>query len=162
MMLAKREITFAKEPFAAAYREASELLAMHYEEIAPYRDLFKINCNIAAYEKLEQAGTLQVVTARHDGRLVGYFLFLVARHPHYNDTVVANEDMKFLHPDYRGGTGFRLIAFAENLARQLGCKVIFQRSKAKSEHGPMYRRMGYELMDEIYAKRLDTEPPNGN
>lgn len=158
MMLARRDITFQLEPFDNAYADAAELLKLHYAEIAPFKDLFKIKCNVVFYRKLEEAGTLRVVTARHDGRLVGYFVFVIARHPHYMDTLVANEDMKFLLPDYRGGTGMRLIKFAEDMARAVGCKVILQRSKAKSEHGPMYRRLGYELMDEIYAKRLDGEP----
>lgn len=161
-MLVRREITFQAEPFDRAYADAVELLQLHYAEIAPYQDLFKINCNVAFYRQLEKNGALHVVTARHDDRLVGYFIFIAARHPHYTDVMVANEDMKFLHPDYRGGTGFKMISFAEAHARALGCKVIFQRSKAKSGHGPMYRRMGYELMDEIYAKRLDREAAHGD
>lgn len=162
MMLIRRDITFQAETFDCAHADAAELIQLHYAEIAPYQDLFKINCNVAFYRKLEQSGALRVVTARHSGRLVGYFIFIAARHPHYDDVMVANEDMKFVHPDYRGGTGFKLIRFAEQHARALGCKVIFQRSKAKSNHGEMYRRLGYELMDEIYAKRLDREDADGH
>lgn len=161
-MLVRRDITFQAEAFDPFYADVVKLLPLHYDEVAPYRDLFRVNVDVATYQQLERAGVLRVITARHAGELVGYFVMIVRSHPHYRDVMVANEDLKFVHPDYRGGTGVRLIKFAEDHARALGCKVIMQRSKAKSEHGAMYRRLGYDLMDEIYTKRLDRENTDGD
>lgn len=155
-------VTFAHEKLFPGFDEAQKLLQAHWEEIAPYQDLFKLEPSLEAYQKLEANGALAIVTARDDGTLVGYFIMFVQRHPHYKSVMVAVEDIKFIAPKYRGGTGLKMIKFAEALARRLGCKVIFQRSKAKSEHGAMYARLGYDLMDEVYAKRLDREDPHGD
>ena len=154
-------IAFAREKLDDAYRDAHRLTEMHYDEIAPYPDLFKLKPDLEAYRNMEKAGALVIITARNDGILVGYFLMIVRAHPHYCDVVVALEDMKFVHPNYRGITGLRMIKYAEEVARELGCKVIVQRSKAKSEHGAMYRRLGYDLLDEVYMKRLDREDAHG-
>jgi GNAT superfamily N-acetyltransferase len=154
-------IRFARETLGQAYADALELTRLHYEEIAPYQDIFKLKPDLDSYHRLEKSGALVVITAREDGILVGYFLMIVRSHPHYSDTIVANEDMKYVHPDYRGKTGMGLIRFAEQEARRRGCKVMLQRSKARSEHGSLYRRLGYELLDEIWAKRLDKEVNHG-
>jgi hypothetical protein len=155
-------VTFQHEKLFPGFDEANKLLQAHWEEIAPYQDLFKLEPSVEAYQALEKAGALAIVTARDDGVLVGYFIMFCRPHPHYKSVMVAVEDIKFLSPNYRGVTGLKMIKFAEQLARQLGCKVIFQRSKAKSEHGPMYARLGYDLIDEVYAKRLDREDAHGD
>lgn len=156
-------IVFAEETFDNCYRDAGALLELHYDEIAPYHDLLKVKCDLDAYRNMEKAGALKVITARKDGELVGYFLMAVRRHPHYADTMVAVEDLKFMHPAHRGGAGIKMILFAEGVAKAAGCQVIFQRSKAKSGHGPLYTRLGYDLMDEVYSKRLDLNGGgNGN
>jgi GNAT superfamily N-acetyltransferase len=155
-------IAFATEKVRDAYRDAKALTQMHFAEIAPYQDLFELNPDLEGYEKMERAGALFTITARDDSVLIGYFLMIVRAHPHYKHVKTAVEDMKFVHPHYRGGTGMKLIRYAENLARDLGCKVILQRSKAKSGHGAMYERLGYELMDEVYSKRLDQDVDHGD
>jgi len=156
-------VVFAEEKLADAYRDAIALTELHYAEIAPYPDLFKLNPDLDAYDKMEKAGVLKVITARDDGALVGYFLLMMRAHPHYRDVKTAVEDMKFLHPSYRTGyTGVRMIQYAEHVAKAAGCKVILQRSKAKSGHGALYARLGYDLMDEVYSKRLDREDADGN
>jgi GNAT superfamily N-acetyltransferase len=155
-------VTFQREQLFPGFDEAQKLLQLHWEEIAPYQDLFRLDPRVEVYQALQDNDALAIVTARDDGKLVGYFIMFCQRHPHYASTKVAVEDIKFLDQKYRGGTGLKMIKFAERLARQLGCKVIFQRSKAKSEHGPMYARLGYDLIDEVYAKRLDREDAHGD
>jgi GNAT superfamily N-acetyltransferase len=150
-------IAFAVEEFAPFLTEAQALFQAHFREIAPYQDLLTINPDVAAYLAMEKAGRLVVVTARDDGVLVGYFVMFVHKHLHYSDTIIANEDGKFIHAAHRGGTGMKLIKYAEQIARSRGAKLMVQRSKAKSEHGALYERMGYSLLDEVYIKRLDEE-----
>jgi len=148
-------VEFRTEKIADVYFEIQTLLAAHYDEVAPYKDLLKLNPDDFAYKTLENAGKLVICTARDEGVLIGYMIFVVTPHPHYKDTVVANEDLKFIDPARRGTAGIRLIKYAEAVARDRGAKILFQRSKAKSEHRALYDRLGYDLVDEVYAKRLD-------
>lgn len=148
-------IAFAVEGFADFFPEAQTLLRAHFHEIAPYQDLLELKPDIAQYQAMEKAGVLVIVTARQDGVLIGYFAFMVHRHLHYMDTIVANEDVKFIHPAHRGGLGGKLVKYAEGVARSRGAKIFLQRSKAKSGHAELYRHLGYSLLDETYAKRLD-------
>lgn len=156
LTLAATTVSFAVEPLAEVYPEAAALTGLHWLEIAPYQDLLFVNPDMELYLATEKAGRLLVITARAGAELVGYLLLQVHRHPHYKHVLCATEDMKYLRPDYRRGmTGARLIRFAESQAKERGCRMITQRSKAKSGHGALYRRLGYELMDETYTKRLD-------
>jgi GNAT superfamily N-acetyltransferase len=149
-------IGFALENLSEVYDEAAGLIALHWREIAPYQDITRINPDLELYERLEAAGRLLLVTARDAGTLVGYFLMILAPHPHYRHIVVATEDLHFVHPAARGWTGIKLMKFAERMARAQGATLMVGRAKAKSEHGALYARLGYDLMDEVFTKRLDT------
>ncbi len=156
---ASKAVEFAVEKFSDTVVEASELLRLHYAEIAPYQDLFKLNPDIATYMKLQATGILYIVTARSAGKLVGYVSLIVKEHVHYKDVLMATDDIHFLHPDWRkGGTGLRMLKFAEQKMREMGVKVMALRTKVASNHGVLFERLGYEPMDVVYLKRLDQEP----
>lgn len=98
----------------------------------------------------------------HDAQpLVGYAVFFVRPNPHYVSSLQAVQDVLFVQPESRGKTGAKLIAFADDALRAEGVQVVYQHVKARPRlnFGPMLERMGYELVDHIYAKRLDREGP---
>jgi GNAT superfamily N-acetyltransferase len=137
------------------YQEIMLLLPRHWDEVAPYKDMMWLNPDLDVYLKLQALGKLIVCTARADGALVGYFVVMMSPHLHYKHILVATEDIHYLLPEYRHGwTGVRLMKFSEKMADAAGCRLITGRAKAKSEHGALYKRLGYDLMDEVYTKRL--------
>ncbi len=153
-----RPIKYAVELFSKTYAEAEALLRLHYDEIAPYRDLFKLNPDVDTYLKLEAAGVLHIITARNDAKLIGYVSMIVKEHIHYRDVLMATDDIHFLHKDYRHGfAGIRMLRFAEQEMRKLGVKVMALRAKVASNHGLLFQRLGFEPMDVVYLKRLDQE-----
>ena len=153
-------VSFAVEKFSDVYPAALDLLKLHYAEIAPMKDLFRLNPDLITYRKLELMGILYIITARDDGRLVGYVSLIVKEHLHYKDVLMATDDIHFLHPDYRHGrVGIEMLLFAEKQMKTLGVKVMALRAKKASGHDPLYERLlGYEAMDVVYLKRLDKEP----
>ena len=152
-------VVFALEKFSDTIVEASELLRLHYAEIAPFKDLFKLNPDVVTYIKLQAAGILHIVTARSNGKLIGYVSLIVKEHIHYKDVLMATDDIHFLHPDWRkGGTGLRMLRFAEQKMREKGVKVMALRTKIASNHGVLFERLGFEPMDVVYLKRLNQEP----
>lgn len=114
-------IALQKETLFDIVHEVDELLRLHYEEVALHRDRIKLAPMWDEYATLERMGRFVVFTARDDGRLVGYSAFFINSHMHYRDTVVAHNDVLFLHPDHRKSTtGYRLIKFSHEQLKARG------------------------------------------
>lgn len=147
---------FNVEPFSSVYPEASELLRLHWEEVAPYKDLLTLNPDMQMYRTLEEQGRIVVVTARRLGELIGYVVMMLHAHHHYSHVLTATEDIHFLHPDHRKGSlGLRLIAAAEAEMAARGVRVMTLRTKVTHNHGLLFERLGYQPQDIVYTKRLD-------
>lgn len=146
---------FCIEKFSDVYPEAHELLKQHWQEIAPYQDLFVLNPNTHFYLDTEKRGALFIVTARLNAKLIGYVVMIVAPHAHYKDVLMATDDIHFLHKDYRKSRiGLGMFRAAEGFMKDRGVKVMMLRTKAKHDHGAIFERMGYDLQDLVYTKRL--------
>jgi GNAT superfamily N-acetyltransferase len=150
-------IKFAEESLESFWADAKDLLAMHWHEIATFDDI-ALSVNIAAYEQAEKDGKLCVICARtEDGVLVGYAVFFLVRHMHYQESLTAMQDVLYVHPVYRGGTvGSKLITRSEQVLRAKGCQVVHQHVKvAHPALGMLLERKGYQHVEALYVKRLD-------
>lgn len=135
--------------------EAAPLLELHKAELAHYPDI-QLEVDVKAYAALQAAGQLRCYTARDCGRLVGYALFFVRPNHHYRGSLQAWQDVLYLHQDYRRGrVGITLIRVAETRLRAEGVQVVYHHAKRTNKTGELLGCMGYELVDEIWAKRLD-------
>ena len=109
------------------------------------------------YSVIEEQGALRCYIARDDGKLIGYLSFFVRSNPHYKSSVQAVSDVLFLLPEYRrGGTGVLLIRHGERALKAEGVQAVYHHVKRTNQVGRLLVRMGYELIDEVYAKRLDS------
>jgi len=178
-------IHFAREPLTPElWHEAMPLLVAHKQEIAHYADI-RLEPDVQLYAANEQAGILRCYTARTDteirhgfsfparyqplnegapvvrdkvtraGALVGYALFFVRSNPHYKSSVQAVQDVIYVDPSMRGGTGYRFIAWCDAQLAAEGVQAVYHHVKAAHDFGRLLERQGYELVDLIYAKRLD-------
>lgn len=145
---------FALEPFNYALVEEMEPLWKAHDAETPQLGL-PLMPDIAAYESLATIGSLRIFTARLAGQLVGYQVFFVANHPHRLYSLEATQDMLYLAISARRGTaGLRFIRFCDEVLREEGVKVIHHPIDAKHDLGVILRRMGYELTDLTYAKKI--------
>lgn len=150
-----QSVVFAVEPFEIVFPEALDLLKLHYDEIAPFKDIFKLNPDLAYYRSADLAGNLCIVTARFETILIGYIVMVIRHHIHYKDTLVATDDIHFIHPFYRRGSlGLRLISAAEKEMRKRKVRIMTLRTKVEANHGLLFERLGYAAMDKVYSKRL--------
>ena len=95
-------------------------------------------------------------TVRKDRELIGYGVFFLGPNRHYKQSIQAAQDILFVHPAYRfGRIGYRLIAFCDEQAKAEGAQAIYHHVKAAHDFGPLLKRLGYETVDLIYARRLD-------
>lgn len=150
------KLVFAVEPFAQCYVEAQELLKLHWEEIAKDKKLLFLNPDVDLYNKLSARTNIVVVTARTNAKLVGYFVWFLAKHPHYKHVLVAEEDIHFLLPEYRKGlNGYLLAREAVSLVKPLGVRYFRIREKIGHEHPALMKRLGFLATDVTYTLALD-------
>ncbi len=171
-------IQFAKELLTdALWAEAIPLLAAHYLEVAHFKDI-PLDPDRALYAASEEAGILRVFTARDDkgyihphslklkpgtrmgitispDPLVGYALYFVRPAPHYMGSVQAVQDVLYLAPAHRGRTAYKFVSWCDEQLSTEGVQAVYHHVKASKDFGPMLEHQGYELVDRIYAKRLD-------
>lgn len=135
--------------------EAFSLNHAHWKEIAHYQDII-LNPDRETYLKLETLGLLRLFTSRIEEKLVGYAVFFVKANIHYKDSIQANQDILYLDPSLRKAmNGYRFIQFCDEQLKAEGIQVVYQHIKAAHNFGPMLERIGYELVDHIYARRLN-------
>jgi hypothetical protein len=148
-------IRFQTEKISDTWQEAIPLQVAHWDEVAHYKDI-KLNPDFPSYLELERAGIVRCFTAREDGKLIGYVIFFVRPNLHYCQSIQALQDVLFLSPEKRlGRTGVEMIIRPEKPLASQGVQVVYHHVKAGSNMGRLLPRLGYELIDEVYGKRLD-------
>jgi len=146
-----------EESIAQTWDEAFPLLEKHWAEIAHYKDI-PFEPSKEVYLELDSKGLLKVYIARTDeGQIIGYAVYVLRYHPHYKSSLQAVQDVLYVDPAHRGGVGRQLIRECDARLKALGVQVVYHHMKASHNFGPLLERMGYELQDLIYCKRLDKE-----
>lgn len=144
-------VTFAVERFADAFSEAAPLMEKHWTEIARNKQLLTLNPDVKRYELLADA--LLLITARDEKRLVGYFLWILVTHNHYQHVLVAEEDLHYLLPEFRRGlTGYLFVKKACEAAEQRGAKLLMMREKLGHQHPALMKRLGFAATDITYTR----------
>lgn len=147
---------FEREEYSESLiEEMRPLWQEHYNEIALYKDI-PLNPNLLVYAGCAAAETLRIFTARDSSRLVGYQIFFVSPHPHYQQSIHAVQDIVYLSQAVRQGmNGYRFIKWCDDQLQKEGVQVVNQHIKAAHDFGVLLRRMGYRLQDLIYTRRLN-------
>ena len=148
-------ITLARERASTVLDDIKPLLIAHYREIAHFQDI-PLDPDYTRYLEMDLKGLLRIYTVRDHELLVGYALYFVMPALHYRGSLQAFQDILFIHPDYRKGrSGMALLKFSHEALKSDGVQVVRQHVKAAHNFGPLLERLGYELEDLIYTKRLD-------
>jgi GNAT superfamily N-acetyltransferase len=150
------DVVFALEPLTPELgQETMPLLEAHWREIA--HDLtIPLSPDWERYYALQAAGSIRVYTARREGEIIGYAVFIVNRNLHYSTSLQAVQDILFIREDLRRGTlGTRLIKFSEEQLKAEGVQVVVHHIKSKHNWSPLIERLGYSLVDLIYLKRIN-------
>lgn len=133
------------------------LLQKHYVEIAHFQDI-ELKPNFQRYMDIDKAGALRTFTARDElNKLVGYAVFFVQPAIHYMLSLQACQDIVYLEQSKRGlGIGREFIEWCDLQLKKDGCEVVYHHVKQKHPAlGSVVESLGYELVDLIYARRLN-------
>lgn len=151
------ERKFACEQFSLSlFEETLPLLVSHWREVAHFQDI-PLNPSYPFYNALATGGLLRVFTVRQEERLVGYAVFVVRPNPHYQTSLQAIQDVLYIAPNARGPSSIRFLKFCDEKLRSEGVQAVYHHVKAAHNFGLVLQRLGYELVDLIYTRRLDKE-----
>lgn len=149
---------FGRENAHQFIPEAMDLFSLHWGEVGHYKDI-PLEIDIDTYNKLEDAGSLRIYSARDDvNHVIGYSFYFIKHNVHYKSSLQASQDIIFIHPEKRG-FGKEFIKWCDDELRKEGVQVVYHHVKTKKElnFGPLLEKLNYELIDLVYGKRLDME-----
>jgi len=149
-------INYAQEKYEAIRDEMTPLVKEHWLEVTHYPDI-DLDVDHDSYQRLSDAGTLKIYTARDvEQKLIGYCFYFVSYNFHYRSSFQASQDVLYIDPTVRGkGFGREFIDWCDKQLSELKVQVVYQHVKKAHNFGPMLESIDYELVDLIYARRLD-------
>lgn len=145
-------VTFQEESFQDWWRDAPALLAEHCLAVGEEEDEY-LRKNVPLFSRLYDAGLLQVMTARSNGRMFGYLVTILS--PSLSDTEMSvGTQTTFYASRDAQGLGLPLQrASVDALAQRDGPWEIIQRAGVRGS-GPkmdvLFRRMGSEPYGTLY------------
>lgn len=154
-VLVNATVNFQRENVKDVWEEILPLFNFHWLEIA-HDTTIALDPDYDFYLKADELGMLRVFTARENGELVGYCVYFVKPNPHYRKHIYAIQDVLFIKQSRRGRFGLKFIAWCDEQLKEQGVHVVTQHVKASHDFGPaLKKRLGYELVDYLYVKRLN-------
>lgn len=148
-------IEFSVEKFEDIIEELKPLLQAHWEEVEIYQDKIKLNPDYNKYQIMSDQDMLHMVTARLDGRIVGYYISFIMPHMHYQNHKFAFNDILYLDPTMRKGfTALKLFKYAENSLKEIGVSVITIHTKVDIPFDTLCEYLNYDYAERIYTKYI--------
>jgi hypothetical protein len=148
------KLQFKREKIKDVWQEMLPIFKLHWQEIAHYHDI-PLDPDEETYFKLDDMNALRTYVAR-DGRskIIGYQVFFIKNNIHYKSSKQAVQDVLFIEKEHRGA-GWKFINWCDLQLFSEGVQVSVQHIKAAHNFGSTLERLGYELQDLIYTRRLD-------
>lgn len=149
-------ITFQRESWDEFYPDGAYLFPMNYEELALNKEDVSLDVNAESFAEIDAKGILNIVTARSEGKVVGYHISALLPHMHYRSAgLMAYTDVYFVHPDYRkGGCGAKLLMEVERTLKIRGVPKFYMSTKVHADNSKLLEALGYTFSDRIFTKVL--------
>lgn len=149
-------MTFQQEKWADCVHEMREIWPEHWASLALDKEQIALACDEAKYEQGEALGCLHIVTARADGKLVGYYYGMLMHHLHYKDAgLMCYSDVYYLKPEYRKEmNGILFLRAVEKSLKDRGVVKLYISTKAHQDNGKLFEFLGMKLSDRVFTKLL--------
>ena len=135
--------------------ESWPLLELHREELATYKHLMILKPDMEKYQTLQKAGNLIGLGLFDGEKIVGYSIFILTNALHYCDLKIGQNDIIYIHPDYRNTKwGIKLIHESEKAMREHDRKMIMWHGKENTNFAALMPKMGYIVQDIMFSKEL--------
>lgn len=151
-------IAFHVERVADCWDEVYALAKLHHDGTQSYRRHEPFLPSRDRYVSYNELGYFHLITARSDGKLVGYFGVYITPSMH-SQLLMATEDTFFIHPDYRQGRlAIRMLKYIESYCRNAGVhELLFscEQDNTSGIHG-LLSLLAYEPVIVQYRKHLSS------
>lgn len=145
-------MVFCAERLTDALEELKPLFPAHWKELALDQEKVPLDPQYEIYLERDRRGEVLFVCARHDGKIIGYFVGFVAPGLHYKTCLTLTLDIFWIHPNYRGhGAGVMLFKTVEAEARRRGVQRMFVGSKLHRDTSWLFERLGYTEVERYYS-----------
>lgn len=149
-------MTFQSESFDAWYRDAQALIDDHLMVVgeAPGDQNTK---NLKLMHDLSEAGAMQIVTARSNGRMFGYLMTLLAPALTGENRMSGSNTTFYASPDCPG-LGVRIQREAIAMLKARGVHDVFLEAGKRGDGprlGTLYRRLGAQEHGTFYRLELE-------
>jgi len=146
-------VSMAEEKLIDILDELKPLFCEHYLEIARHQEIIKLNPDYNKYFEMERNGSLLLTVARADGKVIGYCFTFISPHLHYQDCLMALNDIILIKKEFRKGfTAMKLIKFTEKCLEKRGVLKSHITLKIAHDFGKLLERMGYVAIERVYEK----------
>jgi hypothetical protein len=151
-------LTYQVEPWSQALPEMMGLFAAHWDECAADKDKIGLDLDLDQYAEMERQGKLHLITARKNGQLVGYYVWIVGTLRHYRTVLAGLGDLYWLRKDCRKWFGgIRLFLVSEKHLKSLGVKKLFSVSTSRGPVDRLFIRLGWMKTETVYCKWIGQE-----
>ncbi len=148
-------VLFSKETIRKIAFEHDPLYKKHCSEVGWFKQ-DEPQMMWEDYFRIEDVGCLRTYCVRDAGsKLIGYAIYFVRNNLHYAQIKVAQCDMIYIEPPYRGGTGERFIEWVDQSLKAEGVNAVTHHAKVYYDFGSMLKRQEYEHVENIYIRRLN-------
>jgi hypothetical protein len=171
-------ITYQPETLDQVRNEIEPLLQAHYLEITTNKAIKPLDVDWERYETLDETGMLRIFTARQGmemqravdgsdvlnkdgtvftrpGHLIGYFISFVMAGLHYQQTIMALNDVFYVTPEHRRDmVGFKLMKQGALDLKNLGADILTIHMKTDYPFRKILIRQGFALAEENWEKVL--------
>lgn len=148
-------IEYKEEQYNDVIDQIKPLLDDHYNEIALDKDAIKLNPDYGIYKSLCDSGTMRIITARDDAKLIGYCVCIIKYHLHYKDSLTAFNDIFYIAKEYRKGlTGVKLFIKTEEILKKYGVQRVAMNTKLHHDVGAIFDRLGYRETERVFTKMI--------
>lgn len=147
--------TFQDEPFDRWYADATALFREHMAQTGQDIEDWSRK-NIPLGRRLDDAGAMQIITARSNGRMFGYLMSIISPTLDDPNALMANHLPVFASPDCPG-LGMRLQRASIEALRAKGVTEVFGRAGTRGSGprlGAVFRRLGFEEAGQLYRRDL--------
>lgn len=143
-----------REPMTEGlFAEAEPLVRHSFDRFDPFPDL-PLDIDVRGYVAMEAVGALRIYTARENGVLLGYAVFIVAKSLRRKYLVQAQQDMVHAVLERQRQVTPRLLKYAEKALREEGIGLLFHTSPIGSKFGQLLTVFDYPTVAALHAKRL--------
>jgi GNAT superfamily N-acetyltransferase len=150
-------VAIQEESYAAYWRDAQALMAEHSAAIGLDAGAYS-RMNVPLWEAVARSGRVQIMTARLNGRMIGYLTAILGPSFEEPGVLTITQMAFYASPDAKGlRVGQRLQRAAIDRARMRGATKMYMRAGVRGDGprlGALYRRMGAGDFGQLYELDL--------